>query len=190
VNTQNLDGYSPAYYQRDIRENWFAPHGLLRPDQLAAVCYAYGWPFDGNERYRRRDPGRIMSIGCGRGDLEAELERMGAEVIGVDPSHGAQTLYRGTTLQPDTTGMEDCQTVLFVESIEHLPKAMIEDLWPRFSSGTRVVIVNWRDFHPIEPEPNDGWDHITLVDDDLFDWLCGGFNVWVRNGSHLVIDRW
>lgn len=189
--TQHLDGYARRYYERDIRENWFHWSGLLRPDQLAAIAYAHNWPFFGDEDYghrpQQRKPARIMSVGCGRGDVEVELERLGYQVIGVDPSEGAAELYRGTTLQATPEGVEDCDTVLFVESLEHLPTGTIDDLWRRFTLGTRVVIVNWPDFHPIEADG--GWDHITTVDDALFDRLSEGWRVVVRRGSHLVLDK-
>jgi hypothetical protein len=188
--TQDVSRYKRYYYERDIPENWFHNAGLLRPDQLAAIAYAMNWPFFGDEKYRTdtRHPGRIMSIGAGRGDTDYELERMGFEVVGVDPSPGAREVYRGSTLLDAPDNVEECGTVLFVESLEHLPVELISDLWQRFSRGTRVVIVNWPAFHPIAADPG-GWDHITNVDDDLFDSLSSGFHVVQRNGSHLVIDR-
>lgn len=186
--TQDLSHYSRGYYERDIRENWFHRAGLLRPDQLAAIAYTLGWPFFGDEHYRHPPGRRVMSIGCGRGDTEVELERLGCDVIGVDPSEGAAQLYRGSHLQADPTGVEDCDVVLFIESLEHLPATLITDLWERFTTPTRVVVVNWPAFHPITPSRKDTWDHITVVNDDLFDRLSEDAVVVQRRGSHLVLD--
>lgn len=190
---QDLSHYDIAYYRRAIVENWFPRHGLLRPDQFAALCYVFGVPFWGDEHQSAtyREPGnwRVMSIGCGEGALEVELERLGCEVTGVDPSPGARELYRGKILQDDVGGIEGCATVLFCESLEHLPLDTVRALWPRITPGARIVITNWQTWHPIEPSP-DGWDHITRVDDALYDELAFGHRVVLRRGSHLVLERY
>lgn len=194
VNTtggQDLSRYDVAYYRRPgLAERWFPQRGMLRPDQLAAVCYTFGVPFWGDEPYTYREPPswRVMSIGCGAGDLECELERLACEVIGVDPSWGARELYCGKVLQDDIGGIEDCPTVIFCESLEHLPRPVIDRAFARIRRGTRIIITNWPSYHPLEPTP-DGWDHITRVDDALFDDLATGCKVIVRRGSHLVLDR-
>jgi SAM-dependent methyltransferase len=98
VTHQDLAGYDDAYYQRDAPEFWFGGRDLPRPDQLAAICYTFGVPFWGSEPYAPRDPGRVVSIGCGGGHLEQTLEDLGVTVTGVDPSPGARRLYRGKLL--------------------------------------------------------------------------------------------
>lgn len=191
---QDLSHYTVDYYQRDQAEFWFPRVGLLRPDQLAAICYIFGLPWNGDEGYARsgppwRTPRRVMSIGCGEGHLEEYLEGHGIEVIGVDPSPGAQQLYRGHHLQGGVEGIETVDTVVFCESIEHLPRGLIFSIWDRLPiTGVRVVITNWPSYHPLVPS-SDGWDHITRIDDALYDELSTGFYVRVRRGSHLVLDR-
>jgi SAM-dependent methyltransferase len=178
--------YTSEYYLRDADEFWFGRYGLLRPDELAALCYTFGRPFAGKGVDAPRVPGTIYSIGCGEGRLEAQLERMGCEVYGVDPSPGARELYRGSCLLTEYPG--GGSTILFVESIEHLWPQEFWAIWTAIPPGARVIIVNWLDFWPIEPD-NTGYDHVTLVDDALYDRLSVGHRVVVRRGSHLVVER-
>lgn len=188
--------YDVGYYRRPtLVEPLYERFGLFRPDQYTAACYLYGLPvWHPDEATRRfedgtcitRKPGRIVSIGCGEGQLEAWLEQQGHEVVGVDPSLGARHLYRGSCLMGHYDGTGD--TVLFVESLEHLSDDVRDDIWQRIPTGARIVIVNWPDEHPIDPDAT-GWDHVTRVDDALFDRLAEGHRVIVRRGSHLVLER-
>ncbi len=178
--------YDAGYYERENHENRYKRLGMLRPDQYAAACYTLGLKFHDNDVDAPRNPGIISSIGCGEGVLEAFLERLGHTVVGVDPSPGAQQLYRGTWLTDRYPG--DAGTVLFVESLEHLPVDVFDDIWQRIPAHTRIVVTNWLTFHPIEPDGS-GWDHITRVDDELYDRLSEGHRVVKRHGSHLVLDR-
>jgi glycosyltransferase involved in cell wall biosynthesis len=178
--------YNVGYYQRDIPENWFRKYGLLRPDELAAVCYAFGQGFTRKNIDTPRDPGVIYSIGCGEGILEKKLEDMGCEVYGVDPAPGAKELYQGKHLLNEYPGGGG--TIIFCESIEHLYKDQFKAIWEKIPSGARVIIVNWLDFHPIEPDTT-GFDHVTLVDDDYFYDIAYGQRVIFQRGSHLVIEK-
>lgn len=182
---QNLVNYTPGYYDRDIAEHWFKHHGLLRPDQLAAVCYTYGIPFWGTDEHEPRNRGKIISIGCGAGELEKWLEDRGEEVIGVDPSAGAKQLYKGKILVPLYPG--GGKTIIFCESLEHIPREEIDRIWSLIPKGARVIIVNWPDYHPLMAEG--GWDHITTINEALFDQLSEGFKVILRRNSHLVLER-
>jgi hypothetical protein len=188
MSEQDLSGYTVGYYVRDAPEFWFEQHGLLRPDQLAAVCYAYGVPYWGSEPYAPRDPGVVASIGSGEGLLEVALERMGLHVTGVDPSPGAVALYRGRQLLPAATPglIRRAGTVIYAESIEHIPVEQTLQVRDWMAPGSRLIVVNWPDFHPIEASSD--WDHITRVDDALYDRLAAGARVVLRRGSHLVLD--
>lgn len=187
--TQDLDNYTAAYYERD---QTFARHGILRSDQLAALCYALNWPFWGSpaELARtERHPGKIVSVGAGRGELEAQLERLGFDVTGVDPSVGADEKYQGTHLVSVWTPRQilEAQTIIFCESIEHIPLEQTLDLLQYLSPGARLIIVNFLEFWPLMPS-SEGWDHITQVDEAVYDRLCEGRTVIERRGSHLVLD--
>lgn len=178
--------YDSDYYRRDIHENWYKNAGMLRPDQYAAACYTLGLRFHDSDDDTPRNPGVITSIGCGEGVLEAFLEQLGHHVIGVDPSPGAQALYRGSLLLDTYPGNDG--TVIFCESIEHLPHDVFDDIWFRIPAGTRIIVTNWESFHPIHPDGT-GWDHVAHIDDALYDRLSEGHRVVKRRGSHLVLER-
>ena len=182
---QDLKNYTVGYYTRERPENLFTDCGLLRPDELAALCYALDWPFWGPKGKPIRNPGKIYSIGAGPGNLEVILEKMGHEVVGVDPSPGAKELYQGKKLVDKYDGGGD--TILFVESIEHLPVKEINRIMSLVPHGARVVIVNWVDFFPIPKDSE--WDHITTIDDGMYDKLTKNNKVVLRKGSHLVFEK-
>lgn len=182
----NLANYTEEYYQRDIAENWFAEYELLRPDELAAVCYTLGLPFGGLEGMKRRKPRHIVSIGCGRGTLEKWFEDHGFKVTGIDPSLGAKKLYQGKVLIDEYQG--DGDTIIFCESLEHIPRNEITKILQVVPRGARVVIVNWVDVFPIMAE-KDGWDHITTIDKGLYDFISTGWDVLHRYKSHLVMEK-
>ncbi len=187
--SQDLSHYTADYYHRDIPETWFWRRGLLRPDQLAALCYTFGVPFWGHDRTAERNPGLVLSVGCGRGELENEIARLGPEVIGYDPSEGAAAMYEGPALVAElsTELVRSAGTVIFCESIEHVPVDEVWHIRENLAHNARLVVVNWPDYHPIEPS-SDGWDHITRIDDALFDRLSVGADVVLRRGAHLVLD--
>lgn len=185
--SQNLSHYNAGYYQRKgTPESWCHGYGLPRPDELACICYAFGAAFSDPHEGEGgpRDPGLTYSIGCGAGWLEARLEEMGVKVIGVDPSPGARELYAGSELVPTYEGGGD--TIIFCESLEHLPTDEIDRIWSLIPATARIIVANWPAWDVI-PGDHD-WDHITTVDAALFDRLSEGRRVVVRRGSHLVLD--
>lgn len=178
--------YTEDYYKRDIPENWYKKYDLLRPDELAAICYAFGQGFTAKNKDTPRDPGVIYSIGCGEGILEKKLEDMGCEVIGVDPAPGAKKLYQGKKIIDEYPGGGG--TVIFCESVEHLFPKQFDEIWDKIDPGVRVIFVNWMDFHPIEPDTT-GYDHVRLINDEFYDRICYATRVIFRRGSHLVLEK-
>lgn len=178
--------YVESYYERDIPENWFKERNLLRPDELAAIAYAFGQPFTEKGAYPQRIPKKVYSIGCGEGFMESQLEKLGVEVVGVDPAPGLKGKYLGKTLVKEYPGGGD--TIIFCESIEHLYPEQFQEIWDKVPTCAWVIIVNWLDFHPIEPD-NTGFDHVTRIDDDYFDKISFGQRVKFRRGSHLVMEK-
>lgn len=187
---QDLSHYDPEYYKRD---QTFARHRVLRPDQLAALCYTLDWPYWGlensGEDWVERQPGVVLSIGCGRGELERELECLGCTVVGVDPSAGAQFMYQGSRHEYRWTRelVRSAGTIIWCESLEHIPWSETLELLGHVRKDTRLIFVNFVDFWPLEVS-GDGWDHITRVDDALYDGLSEGRCVVLRRASHLVLD--
>ena len=178
--------YDNSYYEREIPENWFKKQGLLRPDELAAVCYAFGQPFFGKDFYKPRTPKKVYSIGCGEGYLDAKLIEMGCDVTGVDPSPGIKHRYKGKKLQKTYEGGGD--TIIFCESIEHLYTEQFKEIWEKIPPCAWVIFVNWPDFHPIEPDTT-GYDHVTRIDDEYYDSISYGQRIMFRRGSHLVMEK-
>lgn len=175
--------YDSTYFNRNIPETWYRKAGLLRPDQLAGLAYVMDWPFWTNHRTDRRDPGHVLSVGCGLGDLEKKLEELHVKVTGYDPHYYDQ--YQGRECLQHYKG-EQYNTILFCESIEHLPEAEIFNIINHQKGGTRIIIVNWPDNHPILPE---GFDHITQIDNEFFYRLLDGRKPLIMKGSHLVYDK-
>lgn len=116
---ERLKKYTPEYFTGrrcpEIR-TWEAQR--LRPDQLAAIGYALGYPdyesvrrvlsLDKDPRaipdflfsryacmldeHKTRTPGCILDIGCGRGELMLSFGIIGLRCVGIDPSPGAAEL--------------------------------------------------------------------------------------------------
>jgi hypothetical protein len=109
---------------------------------------------------------------------------MGHRVIGVDPSEGAHELYKGKEIISEYPGGGD--TIVFCESIEHIPQDELDRIFSLIPQDARIIIVNWLHYHPIIPDGS--LDHITRIDDDYYNKLAEGRKVVVRQGSHLVLD--
>ena len=162
--------------------------------------------------HMRRRPRLAVDMGCGRGEIASTLAHLGVDAIAVDPSAHAKSLVGDTarlfyghpapppflnkTCYEALRGMSaPPDTVIFCESIEHIPA---EEVWRSFRllsdmassapHGIRVVITNWIDLHPIRRIGRD-WDHLHDVDDGFYDKLEAYASRTVfRRGSHLVLE--
>lgn len=162
--------------------------------QLAAMCDASRRrPYDAFD-------GPIFSGGCGLGKMEFALAQCSEVVTGCDPSPHALRTWptsgpESLLLVPDTlaeaaaVALPAPDVFMLVEAIEHIPGAEFWAVFDRFLERglRRLIVTNWRDKHPIVPDGS-GWDHITRVDDALYDEIAARGTVRVRNGSHLVVD--
>jgi 2-polyprenyl-6-hydroxyphenyl methylase/3-demethylubiquinone-9 3-methyltransferase len=123
-----------------LAAQWWDPHGKMavlhkfNPVRLAyirdAACARFGRDA---KRATCLDGLRILDIGCGAGILCEPLARLGAAVVGADPSadnieaakrHAAErTLaidYRATTVQALAEAAERFDVVLAMEVVEHV----------------------------------------------------------------------
>jgi len=123
-----------------LAADWWDPRGKMRPlHRLNPVRLRYIRDVAG-EKFSR-DPARldslaglrILDMGCGAGILSEPLARMGAAVVGADPSlasiaaaqvHAAQSDlvidYRATTAEALAATRERFDVVLAMEVVEHV----------------------------------------------------------------------
>ena len=162
--------------------------------------------------HMRRSPRLAVDMGCGRGEIACTLAHLGIDVLAVDPSAHAGGLVRETAhcfygqaagptflnkgCHSALSGMRTTpDTVIFCESIEHIPE---KDIWRSFDTmsrmaasapfSIRIVVTNWIDFHPIRRVGRD-WDHLHDVDDEFYDRLeAYADRTVLRQGSHLVLE--
>jgi len=156
----------------------------------------------------RRNPGRVLDVGCGRGQLEAALIYLGIPFTAIDFSEDAVELTKQTCLKWSGIPSRDearfaihqlelkdvgvlrtnFDTVVFSESIEHIPEEDFNIALPYFKlSHARLIIVNKIDFHPIEPDDS-GWNHIRRITDEVYDDIAQHGEVIFREKSHLVVQ--
>lgn len=174
VNIQKL--YSEAYYAaRSQKQRLETP---FRDDQKAALEYLF---------MLGRKPKTVLSIGCGEGKLEAEIEKRGSAVIAIEPGGGnchVDKVQEVFDVVKHTELIKQADALVLTEVIEHLPLRSIEALLMLFQG--KIVITNIQSYHPIRPN---NIDHITLIDDYLYDWIASLGEVLYRNGSHLVVEK-
>ena len=162
---------------------------------------------------KTRTPKKILEIGGGRGEVTIFLANLGYDVVGIEPGKGAEIWFKQTSklffskkLQYTLLNgclteyinhpfMEDFDTVLFVESLEHILEEDFNKFYPKIlktlkkNKGT-FVVTNWMDYHPLPV----GWmappdQHCRLINDDLYDEMKQQFDVCnYRNGSHLCLS--
>jgi 2-polyprenyl-6-hydroxyphenyl methylase/3-demethylubiquinone-9 3-methyltransferase len=134
-----VDAREVARFSR-LAAQWWDPHGKMavlhkfNPVRLAyirdAACGRFGRDA---KRPACLDGLRILDIGCGAGILCEPLARLGAAVVGADPSvetieaakrhaaEGSLTIdYRATTAQALADGAERFDVVLAMEVVEHV----------------------------------------------------------------------
>jgi 2-polyprenyl-6-hydroxyphenyl methylase/3-demethylubiquinone-9 3-methyltransferase len=131
----------PAEIERfsKLSDDWWNPHGRMAPLHKINPL-RLGWIRDTACRKFNRNPRslaslgglRILDIGCGAGLLSEPLARLGAQVIGIDPSdsniaaakaHAARSSllidYRATSIEA-MGHLERFDIVLAMEVVEHV----------------------------------------------------------------------
>ena len=155
----------------ELSEQWWDPKGKMaplhkiNPLRLAYIRDAACRKFDRNPKSLNCLSGlRILDIGCGAGLLCEPLTRLGAQVIGVDPSatniavaklhaeRGHLSIdYRCTTIE-EMDPRERFDIVLAMEVVEHVANVgMFLDLCAALLKPTSMMVVStinrtWKSF--------------------------------------------
>ena len=156
----------------------------------------------------RRYPKGVLEIGGGRGEVSIGLTYLGFNVQMVEACCNVMKLLDLTSRKfgmcwpavvidksirealpiIDWTNID---TVIFVESIEHISPEDFDYAYPMIKETLRrnmgyLIITNWIGFMPIVPAPP--W-HLKLIDDAFYSQLSkDAEKVIYREGSHLVLQ--
>lgn len=180
-------------------------HGLYTSNYKGSV--STGDQVDFVLTNKTRTPKRVLDIGGGRGEIAHFFSNLGSPCVSIEPGLHAQTLYQYTndlffdgqsTLVSllttdigkslDVLDLQEFDTIVFCESIEHIPETDFWNLWSQIKQRFQglVVITNWLHLHPI---PVDLPEHIFRIDDAVYDRLVSDSHRCVyRNQSHLVLE--
>jgi cyclopropane fatty-acyl-phospholipid synthase-like methyltransferase len=212
--------YQEGYFYSDL-DNWNKK--MLRSnDQFPALCYAFGI-YDLIEcntledqlqflnNYKTRTPNHVLEIGPGRGEISCVLSKLGIPVTAVDIAINIQNWFDRTgkqffgdefippkvietNVKNFVADFSKFDTVLMVESIEHILEEEFEPVWDNICkqfSGL-MCIANHPGMHPIAI--GSGWPdaekmHCRIIDDELFDNMSLKAKRTVyRKTSHFVLE--
>jgi hypothetical protein len=168
-----------------------------------------------NERgLANRVPKQVLDIGGGRGEVTMAFRHLGIPVQAVEAHSDAcdwfewtwgklfdgqcrrgvadreYLLTNGLAEYLHKDDLIDADTVLLVETLEHLEAKTFDHLWKLLvpmleRTKGRLIITNWLDYHPLKATGN---EHCRETNDNLYDQLAEGRQTVYRRGSHLVLD--
>lgn len=188
---QRSENYEKGYFDQPGLEKDYHDLGLFRPDQVYAISYALG--LTDARRHLQRKPSKILSIGCGQGAIESFLASKGFDVTATDIADNVEAGgFHFILGSMDDISYDDFDTVIFCESIEHIPKDEFDRNWMKMVDMLKktrgiLIITNWFEYHPIRIDAS-GWNHVREVNDAFYDSLAMHGETVVRNKSHLVIQ--
>jgi Mycolic acid cyclopropane synthetase len=159
---------------------------------------------------RTRTPRNILEIGSGAGVVSCTLASMGYNVNSVEVVNSAVHLTKATSRDlfgkitgdnhslylcdlatlPDSA-LENIDTVLLIESIEHIKS---NEWWSFYNrvvphlkkNNGQLIITNEPEYWPLG-FPGDCVEHISLIDDNFYDKLSDlASETLYRKTSHIV----
>lgn len=153
-------------------------------------------------------PGRLLDVGCGRGDLAASWLDAGWQVQGVEPSPDAAAIAarRGIEVLPGTLSTVELEpasldAVVFSHSLEHVvdPQADLRRVHDALRPGRRVAVLvpNWGSWQrrafgqywfPLELPRHR--THFTAAGLSAALDAAGFEQVEIRPGSPLITTTW
>ena len=188
----------PEVVERKGHKLWL-PENVNFKDQIQII-----------QSKQTRYPKKILSVGSGRGELEASFIYLGIPVVGCDPAPCIPEIYKQTMLEwidcddyvfhnmefHEVAEMYSEQlmfdTIIFCESLEHIPEGTFEYGWNLIKNHLytlhgRLIVCNTISNHPIKISCT--WNHVRRVDDDLYDrFESEAVRTIFRQGSHLVLQ--
>jgi SAM-dependent methyltransferase len=142
-------------------------------------------------------PGRLLDVGCGRGDLAAAMLARGWEVAGVEPSaraaaaagrRGVEVL--GATLEATELASGEYDAVLFRHSLEHMPNPL--DSLRRAAEALRpggVIVISLPNFSSWQRRRfADSWFHLDLPRHRVH-FTPGSLALAVRRSGFAVAEQ-
>ena len=161
---------------------------------------------------QKRTPRSVLEIGSGSGQVSCTLSHMGYSIQSTDVNPHAGEFHQARAIDmynnkiaddyhillgdltsvAEKLNLENVDTVLLIESIEHI----YNDEWQNFlklalpsfkKNHTHLIITNFQDWWPIGGM--DGEEHCNTIDDVFFDQLTSFSNkVLFRDRAHLVLE--
>jgi SAM-dependent methyltransferase len=86
-------------------------------------------------------PGRVLEVGCGRGDLARSIARLGYDVVAIDPDAPEGEIFRSVSLE-DFTDPEVFEVVVAVRALHHIPDVAgaVAKMARLLRSGGRLLV--------------------------------------------------
>jgi SAM-dependent methyltransferase len=163
---------------------------------------------------RRHPQGRVLDIGCFRGDFLQSLPPA-YERYGIEPSRAARAVAESRNIRLIGTSISDCQTngikfdvIVLTDVIEHLPKpfAEVQQLASWLAPGGSIIISTGNtDALPWRLTPLNYWyyiaQHVSFFNPRWFHWAARQLGLEVGSvhrfshsrrayGKWFVFERW